>query len=77
MDSFIEGLAEEGAKAILQLILVAALAGGAAIFARNWARRGKVWVTSCDPERFPVCPECKDIWESLNDGDEGDPSGDA
>ncbi len=38
---------------------------------------GKVWVPSRDPERFPVCPECKDIWESLNDGDEGDPSGDA
>lgn len=37
---------------------------------------GKVWVPSRDPERFPVCPECKDIWESL-DGDEGDPSGDA
>jgi hypothetical protein len=38
---------------------------------------GKVWIPSRDPERFPVCPECKDIWESLNDGDEGDPSGDA
>ncbi|WP_369797230.1 DUF3039 domain-containing protein [Aeromicrobium sp. Root236] len=38
---------------------------------------GKVWVPSRDPERFPVCPECKDIWESLKDGDEGDPSGDA
>ncbi|WP_442880637.1 DUF3039 domain-containing protein [Aeromicrobium sp.] len=38
---------------------------------------GKVWVPSRDPERFPVCPECKDIWESLNEGDEGDPSGDA
>ena len=42
VDSFLEGLAEESAKAILQLILVAALAGGAALFARNWARRGKV-----------------------------------
>ncbi len=38
---------------------------------------GKVWVPSRDPERFPVCPECKDIWESMNDGDEGDPKGDA
>jgi hypothetical protein len=37
---------------------------------------GKVWVPSRDPERFPVCPECKDIWESLND-DDGDPSGDS
>lgn len=26
---------------------------------------GKVWVPSRDPERFPVCPECKEIWESL------------
>jgi len=38
---------------------------------------GKVWVPSRDPKRFPVCPECKDIWESLNEGDAGDPSGDA
>ncbi|MEJ7634058.1 DUF3039 domain-containing protein [Aeromicrobium sp.] len=37
---------------------------------------GKVWIPSRDPERFPLCPECKDIWESLSD-DEGDPSGDA
>ena len=28
---------------------------------------GKVWVPSRDPNRFPVCPECKDIYESLND----------
>ena len=38
---------------------------------------GKVWVPSRDPERFPVCPECKDIWESMSDGEEGDPKGDA
>jgi hypothetical protein len=25
---------------------------------------GKVWVPSRDPERFPVCPECKEIFES-------------
>lgn len=32
---------------------------------------GKVWVPSRDPERFPVCPECKDIWEQLQkDGQE-------
>ncbi|GAA3607585.1 hypothetical protein GCM10022236_06740 [Microlunatus ginsengisoli] len=29
---------------------------------------GKVWVPSRDPERFPVCPECKEIWESLPQG---------
>jgi hypothetical protein len=26
---------------------------------------GKVWVPSRDPQEFPVCPECKEIWESL------------
>jgi len=33
---------------------------------------GKVWVPSRAPEKFPVCPECKEIWESLKPGkDEG------
>ena len=32
---------------------------------------GKVWVPSRDPEKFPVCPECKQIWESLSPGDGG------
>jgi len=27
---------------------------------------GKVWVPSRDPSRFPVCPECKDIYESFD-----------
>jgi hypothetical protein len=31
---------------------------------------GKVWVPSRDPEKFPVCPECKEIWESLAGGDD-------
>ncbi len=26
---------------------------------------GKVWVPSRDPEKYPVCPECKEIYESL------------
>jgi len=25
---------------------------------------GKVWIPSRDPKRFPVCPECKEIYES-------------
>ena len=29
---------------------------------------GKVWVPSRDPERYPVCPECKKIWENLKRG---------
>lgn len=26
---------------------------------------GKVWVPNRDPEKFPVCPECKEIYDSL------------
>ena len=34
---------------------------------------GKVWVPSRDPQKFPVCPTCKEIWEGLRPGDdEGD-----
>jgi len=29
---------------------------------------GKVWTPSRDPKRFPVCPECKEIYESLPAG---------
>jgi len=36
---------------------------------------GKVWVPSRTPEKYPVCPECKEIWESMNPGD-GDGDGD-
>ena len=38
---------------------------------------GKVWVPSRDPGRFPVCPECKEIYEGKDEGPgEGDNSGD-
>jgi hypothetical protein len=26
---------------------------------------GKVWVPSRDPDRYPVCPECKEVKEQL------------
>ena len=29
---------------------------------------GKVWVPNRDPGKFPVCPECKEIYESLSGG---------
>jgi hypothetical protein len=29
---------------------------------------GKLWTPSRDPNRYPVCPECKEIWESLPEG---------
>ena len=37
---------------------------------------GKVWVPSRDPERYPVCPECKEIWDGMSGGDEGDSGSD-
>jgi hypothetical protein len=33
---------------------------------------GKVWVPNRDPSRFPVCPVCRDIYEGLRPGDDGD-----
>jgi len=35
---------------------------------------GKVWVPSRAPEKFPVCPECEEIWKSFKSGGEGDNS---
>ena len=36
---------------------------------------GKVWIPNRDPGKFPVCPECKEIFESMRDGKgEGDGS---
>jgi hypothetical protein len=29
---------------------------------------GKVWVPSRDPQRYPVCPECKEIYDSIPEG---------
>lgn len=36
---------------------------------------GKVWVPGRDPNRFPVCPACKEIYEAMQGGGSGD-SGD-
>ncbi len=33
---------------------------------------GKVWVPSRDPKKYPVCPECKEIYEGLPKGESGD-----
>lgn len=30
---------------------------------------GKVWVPGRDPEKFPICPTCKDIYEGLRPED--------
>ena len=44
--------------------LMAALVEGTPVIALC----GKVWVPSRDPKRFPVCPTCKEIWETLGEG---------
>jgi hypothetical protein len=39
---------------------------------------GKVWVPGRDPQRFPVCPMCKEIYDGLRapkDGGPGDSGG--
>lgn len=43
-------------------ILTSALSGKPVI-----ALCGKVWVPGRDPEKFPVCPSCKDIYEKLRE----------
>ena len=32
---------------------------------------GKVWVPSRDPQRYPVCPTCKEIYDQIPPEDEG------
>ncbi|GAA5223390.1 DUF3039 domain-containing protein [Nesterenkonia rhizosphaerae] len=44
-------------------IMESALEGGAVV-----ALCGKVWVPSRDPKKFPVCPECKEIYEGFTSG---------
>jgi hypothetical protein len=33
---------------------------------------GKVWVPGRDPNRFPVCPTCKEIYEGLRPPEDGE-----
>lgn len=48
-------------------ILESALSGEPVI-----ALCGKVWVPGRDPSRFPVCPQCKAIYEGLPQSEEPD-----
>jgi hypothetical protein len=50
-------------------ILESAISGAPVI-----ALCGKVWVPGRDPNKFPVCPDCKRIYEGLP-GKPGDSSG--
>lgn len=52
-------------------ILASAMSGNPVV-----ALCGKVWVPGRDPNKFPVCPVCKEIYEGLRDPQDGDqPSG--
>lgn len=33
---------------------------------------GKIWVPGRDPEKFPVCPTCKEIYDGLRDPQDGE-----
>jgi hypothetical protein len=32
---------------------------------------GKIWVPGRDPQKFPVCPICKEIYDGLRDPQDG------
>ena len=51
-------------------ILDSALSGSPVI-----ALCGKVWVPGRDPNKFPVCPICKEIYDGLRDPQDGDGAG--
>jgi hypothetical protein len=36
---------------------------------------GKVWVPGRDPNKFPVCPVCKEIYDGLREPQDGDDQG--
>jgi hypothetical protein len=48
-------------------ILESALSGEPVI-----ALCGKVWVPGRDPQKFPVCPECKKIYDGIPDKSDND-----
>ncbi len=35
---------------------------------------GKVWVPGRDPSKFPICPDCRKIYEGLPPGPSGEDS---
>ncbi|MFM1965365.1 MAG: hypothetical protein RL134_1090 [Actinomycetota bacterium] len=38
---------------------------------------GKKWVPGRDPSKFPVCPECQEIYSGLKPGKHNGPDGDS
>lgn len=37
---------------------------------------GKVWIPNRDPEKFPVCPECNEIYQQMKKNEDGKGSDD-
>ncbi len=66
---FQDGDAERFAHYVAKAKLTEAMVLGTPVVALC----GKVWVPSRNPDRFPVCPECKDIWQSMQPGDDKGP----
>ncbi len=62
-----DGDSERFAHYVPKRILTEAMVMGTPVVALC----GKVWVPSRNPERYPVCPECKEIWESHDEGPGG------
>lgn len=52
-----------------ETILTSALSGDPVI-----ALCGKVWIPGRDPQRFPVCPTCKEIYGQIPTGGDEPPS---
>ena len=51
-------------------ILASAVSGSPVV-----ALCGKVWVPGRDPNKFPVCPICKEIYDGLREPQDGDQPG--
>ncbi|HEV8529024.1 MAG TPA: DUF3039 domain-containing protein [Actinomycetes bacterium] len=63
--SFGDGDHERFAHYVVKDKLTDAIVAGTPVIALC----GKVWVPSRDPQRFPVCPECKEIYGQIPHGD--------
>jgi hypothetical protein len=61
-----DGDSERFSHYVAKDTLTAALVEGTPVVALC----GKVWVPSRDPQRYPVCPECKEIWDGIPPGDD-------
>ena len=60
-----EGDHEKFAHYVDKLLLILAMVMGPPVLSLC----GKVEVPTRAPEKFPVCPECKEIWEQMKPGD--------